>query len=141
MNVAKYLAVRSGIDLCVSEGLLHGVAWEAHRCFWIEPGGRTRSWLGSLAVQMRQHSMSGGGECQDGLMYPHHHLQTYLGLRPARSLASLFDRTPFRRGWAERTNMLILPEMCGAAMFATDRSRRIIGGVRQCASRIRHDRL
>jgi 3-isopropylmalate dehydrogenase len=73
----------------------------------------------------------GGPECQDGLMFLRHHLQTYLGLRPARSFDCLIQKTQFRAEIVTQTDILILGEMCGGAMFEKERGQRITSNGRQ----------
>ena len=53
-------------------------------------------------------------------MYLRHHLQTYLGLRPAL-LASAAASLVVRPEILGHADVLILREMCGGAMFATER--------------------
>lgn len=137
LRVARHLAARSGIDLSVEHGLLHGASWEAYGTFCTpDVLARARASDAVLAgavggPQWDGIQMPGGAECQDGLMYLRHHLQTYLGLRPACAWGPLLNRTPFRTGLADRADVLILREMCGGAMFATERGRRDVNGLRQ----------
>ncbi|MEW2913259.1 3-isopropylmalate dehydrogenase [Leisingera sp. JC11] len=137
LRVARHLAARSGIDLSVEHGLLHGASWEAYGTFCTHDVlARARAsdavLIGAVGgPQWDGIQVPGGAECQDGLMYLRHHLQTYLGLRPARAWGPLLNRTPFRKGLADRADVLILREMCGGAMFATERGRRDVNGLRQ----------
>ena len=64
-------------------------------------------------------------------MFLRHHLQTYLGLRPAWSFDCLSQKTPFRAEIVTQTDILILREMCGGAMFAKERGQRITSNGRQ----------
>ncbi len=137
LQVAEVLAQRYGIALCVRHGLLHGASWEVHGTFCTPEVLELAKASDAVLVgavggpDWDDIRVSGGAECQDGLMYLRHHLQTYLGLRPARAWAGLMNRTPFRAGVADRANVLILREMCGGAMFARERGQRRVDGVRQ----------
>lgn len=137
LRVARRLAEVSGVELSISTGLLHGASWDQHGTFCTE--GVMNQARASDAVlvgavggpKWDNIRVPGGAECQDGLMYLRHHLQTYLGLRPSRSWTPLLDRTPFRKGLVEHADILILREMCGGAMFANERGQRRVNGLRQ----------
>ncbi|MCG7519784.1 3-isopropylmalate dehydrogenase [Ruegeria sp. Ofav3-42] len=137
LRVADALAAKAGLTLNVEHDLLHGASWDVHRTFCrpeVLDKARDANAILVGAVggpKWDNIRMPGGAECQDGLMYLRHHLQTYLGLRPARAWQSLLHHTPFRRGLADRANVLILREMCGGAMFARERGQRQVNGVRQ----------
>jgi 3-isopropylmalate dehydrogenase len=125
------------MELDVTHGLLHGASWDAHKTFCTAEVLQQAQEVDAVLVgagggpQWDNIRVPGGAECQDGLMYLRHHLQTYLGLRPSRAWGPLLDRTPFRSGLAEQADVLILREMCGGAMFATERGQRITEGKRQ----------
>lgn len=137
LHVAKVLADQSGIGLTVEEDLLHGASWERHGTFCTEKvldkARRSDAVLiGAVGgEQWDDIRVPGGAEQQDGLMYLRHHLQTYLGLRPSRAWRQLETFTPFRKGVLGAADILIMREMCGGAMFATERGQRIRKGLRQ----------
>lgn len=137
LRVTHALADRAGLKLNVTHNLLHGAAWEAHGTFCTEETLAQAKASDAVLVgavggpRWDNIRVPGGAERQDGLMYLRHHLQTYLGLRPARAWPSLMDHTPFRPGLADKADVLILREMCGGAMFATERGQRRVNGVRQ----------
>lgn len=137
LRVAQALAQHWGLSLTVHHGLLHGASWDAHGTFCtpdvLEQARASDAVLvGAVGgPEWDNIRVPGGAECQDGLMYLRHHLQTYLGLRPARAWAPLMAHTPFRPGLADAADVLILREMCGGAMFATERGQRRVDGLRQ----------
>ncbi|MEL6768114.1 MAG: 3-isopropylmalate dehydrogenase [Pseudomonadota bacterium] len=137
LRVAEHLAKDAGIVLTVTEDVLHGAAWERHGTFCTEATLQAARQADAVLVgavggpQWDGIRVPGGAERQDGLMYLRHHLQTYLGLRPARAWAPLLARTPFRAEAVAEADVLILREMCGGAMFATERGRRQVNGRRQ----------
>lgn len=137
LRAAAVLAEQAGIRLSISHGLLHGASWEAHGTFCTdEVLARARAsdavLVGAVGgPQWDNIRVFGGAERQDGLMYLRHHLQTYLGLRPARAWEPLMHCTPFRPGLADEADVLILREMCGGAMFAAERGQRTVKGMRQ----------
>ena len=137
LRVAQHLAARAGVELGIKQGLLHGGSWEAHGTFCTDEVLEQARASDAVLIgavggpQWDNIRVPGGAECQDGLMYLRHHLQTYLGLRPARAWGPLLDRTPFRAGFGDRSDVLILREMCGGAMFASERGQRLVNGLRQ----------
>ena len=137
LRVAQHLAARAGIELEIKQGLLHGASWEAHGTFCTDGVLEQARAADAVLIgavggpQWDDIRVPGGAECQDGLMYLRHHLQTYLGLRPARAWGPLLGRTPFREDVADHADVLILREMCGGAMFATERGQRRVNGLRQ----------
>ncbi|MFC3614151.1 isocitrate/isopropylmalate family dehydrogenase [Lutimaribacter marinistellae] len=137
LRVTEHLAARSGIELSITQGLLHGAAWEAHGTFCTsdvlqQARASDAIPVGAAGGPKWDHiRVPDGVRCQDGLMYLRRHLQTYLGLRPACAWPALLDRTPFRTGAAAHADILTLREMCGGGIFATERGRRRVGGLRQ----------
>ncbi len=137
LRVAHHAADLAGLSLDISHGLLHGAAWEAEGAFCSDDVLAQAISSDAVLVgavggpQWDNIRVPGGAECQDGLMYLRHHLQTYLGLRPARAWPTLREKTPFRPGIADQADVMILREMCGGAMFATERGQRQKDGLRQ----------
>ncbi len=137
LRVADRLAELAGIDLSVQHGLLHGASWDVHGTFCTPEVLKQARNSDAVLVgavggpKWDDIRVPGGAERQDGLMYLRHHLQTYLGLRPARAWGPLMSQTPFRAGLADKTDVLILREMCGGAMFATERGQRKVNGLKQ----------
>ncbi len=134
---AEVLAARAGVTLEVTYDLLHGACWDEHGVFCTEDVLAQARASDAVLVgavggpKWDGIRLPGGAADQDGLMYLRYHLQTYLGLRPARAWGPLQDKTPFRDGVADRADVMILREMCGGAMFATERGQRVLGGLRQ----------
>lgn len=137
LRVAEVLADRAGLEMRVEHDLLHGASWDVHGSFCTDAVLARAKAADAVLVgavggpEWDNIRLPGGAECQDGLMYLRHHLQTYLGLRPARAWGPLMGRTPFRTGLADRADILILREMCGGAMFARERGQRLVAGRRQ----------
>ena len=137
LRVAHALAARAGLRFEVDFDLLHGASYDRHGTFCTQAVlDKARAadavLVGAVGgAQWDDIRMPGGPECQDGLMYLRHHLQTYLGLRPARAWNSLLSLSPLRETVARDADVLILREMCGGAMFATQRGRRLIEGKQQ----------
>lgn len=137
LRVAAFLNNAAGLDLEVEHDLLHGASYDAAGTFCSDRVLAKARAADAVLVgavggpEWDDIRMPGGAECQDGLMYLRHHLQTYLGLRPAHWRASLGACVPLRPEIAEGTEILILREMCGGAMFATDRGQRSVDCLRQ----------
>ncbi|SLN72539.1 3-isopropylmalate dehydrogenase [Falsiruegeria litorea R37] len=137
LRVARHQARHAGIDLQVEHGLLHGASWDVHGSFCthevLQKARRSDALLVGAVGGPKWDNIGvpGGAECQDGLMYLRYHLQTYLGLRPSRARVPLMHRSPLRRDIVDGADVLILREMCGGAMFASERGQRQINGLRQ----------
>ncbi|MEM8732022.1 MAG: 3-isopropylmalate dehydrogenase [Pseudomonadota bacterium] len=137
LRVAAFLSDVAGLEIDVEHDLLHGASYDATGTFCSDRVLEKARAADAVLVgavggpDWDDIRMPGGAECQDGLMYLRHHLQTYLGLRPSRWWAPLAARVPLRPEIAEGTDILILREMCGGAMFATERGQRCVEGRRQ----------
>ena len=137
LNLANKIAQFAKIHIKWEYGLLHGASYDKHGTFCstkVLDQARASDAILVGAVggpKWDNIEMPGGPECQDGLMFLRHHLQTYLGLRPARSFDCLLKKTPFRAEIVTQTDILILREMCGGAMFAKERGQRITSNGRQ----------
>ena len=137
LRVLYALAPRANLRFDIDHDLLHGASYDRYGVFCTEDVlGKARQadavLVGAVGgPQWDDIRMPGGPECQDGLMYLRHHLQTYLGLRPARSWNRLLTAIPLRADIARDADVLILREMCGGAMFATERGQRRVDGKRQ----------
>ena len=137
LRLANKIAQFVKIDIKWEYGLLHGASYDKHGTFCsakVLDQARASDAILVGAVggpKWDNIEMPGGPECQDGLMFLRHHLQTYLGLRPARSFDCLLKKTPFRAEVVTQTDILILREMCGGAMFAKERGQRITSNGRQ----------
>ena len=131
LSIASTAAQIADIDIDWEHGLLHGASYDKHGTFCSEKvlaQARNSDAIIVGAVggpKWDNIELPGGAECQDGLMFLRHHLQTYLGLRPAWSFDCLLQKTPFRAEIAAQADILILREMCGGAMFATERGQRM----------------
>ncbi len=112
----------------MAEDLLGGAAWDAHgtfctdqtfeaaserptRCWWAR-------WAGPNGTSI---VLPGPPEEKDGLMRLRLGLDAYVGMRPARSFASLEPLLPYRDGLATGADVLVLREMTGGAFFGTPR--------------------
>ena len=137
VRVAEHLAAAANLSLNINYELLHGASYDRYGSFCtadLLAKARVANAILVGAVggpKWDDIRMPGGAECQDGLMYLRHHLQTYLGLRPARNWASLTNRTPFKNNLIDGANILILREMCGGAMFSSQRGQRLENGKRK----------
>lgn len=137
LRVANRVAEQCNMGLIVEDGLLHGASYDALGTFCSEDVLLKAQSVDAVLVgavggpKWDGIRVEGGAENQDGLMFLRHHLKTYLGLRPAKSWSALRHRTPFKPGVADHADVLILREMCGGAMFATERGQRVRDGIRQ----------
>lgn len=127
LRVLKTVAGLSGIEVEVRDDLIHGQAWDAYGVFCRDE---------TVAAALDSHGVlvgavggprwdglvpDGTHEEQDGLMRLRRELDVFAGLRPARALSCLADRTPYRPEVLIGTDLLVLREMCGGVMFAPAR--------------------
>ena len=137
LRVARHIAECHGYTFDIQHDVLHGRSYDLHGVFCtedvLEKAGKADAVLvGAVGgPDWDNIRMPGGAEHQDGLMYLRHHLQSYLGLRPARAWRQLLHQTPFRNDVVKGTDILILREMCGGAMFARERGQHIVENRRQ----------
>ena len=127
LRLADAVADRAGIKLDVSEDLLHGCAWEAYGTFCRDETVAAAKAADAVLVgavggpRWDGIKVPGGPELQDGLMRLRKELDTYAGLRPARSWPALEHLTPFRDGLATGVDVLVLRELTGGAFFGLPR--------------------
>ena len=127
LRVLDLVAGSAGLSFEIDHGVLHGASWDLHGTFCTDEVLHVARASDAVLVgavggaKWDDIRVPGGAECQDGLMYLRHHLQTYLGLRPARCWPALRHRSSIRPEILGHADVLILREMCGGAMFATER--------------------
>lgn len=137
MRVAAHVAEISAISLDIDHNLHHGASFGVHGVIctsWVlEKAYATDAVLvGAVGgPKWDDVRLPCGAECQDGLMFLRHRLQTCLGLRPARAWDDLLELTPLCPDIVAGADILVLREMCGGAMFAGERGQRKIEGKRQ----------
>ncbi|MEC8092039.1 MAG: isocitrate/isopropylmalate family dehydrogenase, partial [Pseudomonadota bacterium] len=137
LRVLDRVAETGGLSFDIEHDVLHGAAWDRHGTFCTEDVLRKAQASDAVLVgavggpQWDDIRVPGGAERQDGLMYLRRRLQTYLGLRPARSWTALRHRSPFRLDILGKADVMILREMCGGAMFAAERGIDTAGGKRR----------
>ena len=119
LRVLDRAAKTGGLSCDIEHDLLHGAAWDRHGTFCTEDVLRKAKASDAVLVgavggpQWDDIRVPGGAERQDGLMYLRRRLQTYLGLRPARSWTALLRcwwvPEVERRGGA--------PRVCGGLLY------------------------
>ena len=127
IQVLDVAADRIGLQVDLSEDLLHGAAWEKYGTF-IRPETLAKArqsdalLIGATGGPQWDHIViDGGPEAQDGLMTLRHDLQTFACLRHARARDPLLDRTAFRPEVLRGTDIMVMRELCGGAMFTQTR--------------------
>ena len=137
LRVLDRVAETGGLSFDIEHDVLHGAAWDRHGTFCTEDVLRKAKASDAVLVgavggpQWDDIRVPGGAERQDGLMYLRRQLQTFLGLRPARSWTALRHRSPLRPDILGEADVMILREMCGGAMFANERGIDTAGGKRR----------
>ena len=127
LRVLDVAANSIGLGIDLSEDLLHGAAWNEYGCFLrpqtLEKARSSDALLvGAAGGPEWDHIViEGGPEMQDGLMQLRHELDVFACIRHARSWNALLGRTPFRADVVRGSDMVVMRELCGGAMFTQNR--------------------
>ena len=127
LQVLDVAANHIGLQVDLTEDLLHGAAWEEYGTFIRPETLKTARESNALLVgatggeQWDSIVIDGGPEEQDGLMKLRHELQTFACLRHARAHEALLDHTPFRADIVRGADVMVMRELCGGAMFTRTR--------------------
>lgn len=136
LKLLEAVCAGAGIALAIEEDLLHGQAWERHGTFCRDETVAAAKAADAVLVgavggpQWDGIRVPGGAEMQDGLMRLRKELDTYAGLRPARSWPVLAHLTPFRPEVLAGADVMVLREMSGGAFFTDQRGIEERGGRR-----------
>jgi len=121
------VAREAGLALDVTEDLLHGAAYDRYGTFCRDETLAAARAADAVLVgavggpKWDGIVLPGGAEMQDGLMRLRLGLDTFVGIRPARTFPCLEALTPFRPGLAAGAEIVVLRELCGGAFFARPR--------------------
>ena len=116
-----------GLNIDLSEDLLHGAAWEKYGQFCRpETLDKARQCdavlVGSVGGEQWDNIVIEGGPAeQDGLMKLRQELDVFAGLRPARCWNALIPKTPYRPECVKGADIMVMREMCGGAFFSHTR--------------------
>ena len=127
LQVLDVAAGSIGLEVDITEDLLHGAAWEGYGTF-IRPETLERARHSDALLvgatggpQWDDIAVDGGPEEQDGLMKLRHELQVFACLRHARSYPALAERTAFKPEVVRGADIIVMRELCGGAMFSPTR--------------------
>lgn len=127
LKVLDVAAASVALSVDVTEDLLHGAAWEKFGTFirseTLDKARQSDALLvGAVGGPRWDHIViDGGPEEQDGLMKLRHELDVFACVRKAKSWDALLDRTPFRPEVARDSDLVVMRELCGGAMFTQTR--------------------
>jgi len=137
LQVLEAVAATVSLKLDISEDVLHGAAFDAYGVFvrkeTLHQAHHSDALLvGAVGGPKWDHiAVEGGPEEQDGLMKLRHELEVFASLRWARAYGPLLSRTPFRPEVVRNSDVMVVRELCGGAMFSptrgidgTDKNRR-----------------
>ena len=137
MKVLEVAATSIHLSVDLTEDLLHGAAYEKYGCF-IHPQSLEKArhsdaiLVGAVGGSQWDHIViEGGPEEQDGLMKLRHELDVFACIRKARAWDALINKTPFKPEIVSGTNLVVMRELCGGAMFTKTR------GIDTCGPGIR----
>lgn len=127
LKVLDVVASSLGLDIDLSEDLLHGAAWQKYGCFCrpqtLEKARQCDAVLvGAVGGEQWDNiTIEGGPAEQDGLMKLRQELDVFAGLRPARAWNALIPKTPYRHECIKGADVMVMREMCGGAFFSRTR--------------------
>ncbi len=127
LEVLEVVAASAGLELVVSEDLLHGAAWDEYGTFCrketVEQARRCEAVLvGAVGGPRWDHiTVDGGPQEQDGLMKLRHELQVFACIRQAKAWDALLDRTAFRADRIRGAEITVMRELCGGSMLTQTR--------------------
>jgi 3-isopropylmalate dehydrogenase len=123
-----------GLNIDLSEDLLHGAAWEKYGQFCRpETLDKARHCdavlVGAVGGEQWDNIIIEGGPAeQDGLMKLRQELDVFAGLRPARTWNALIPNTPYRPECVVGADVMVMREMCGGAFFTETRGIESLSG-------------
>lgn len=124
LQVLEVAARSVGLQVDVSEDLLHGAAWESYGTF-LRPQTLDKAkssdalLIGATGGPQWDHIViEGGPEEQDGLMKLRHELQVFACLRHARAHDTLLEHTAFQPERIRGADIMVMRELCGGALIA-----------------------
>ena len=127
LQVLEAVAATVSLKLDISEDVLHGAAFDAYGVFvrkeTLHQAHHSDALLvGAVGGPKWDHiAVEGGPEEQDGLMKLRHELEVFASLRWARAYDPLLSRTPFRPEVVRNSDVMVVRELCGGAMFSPTR--------------------
>ena len=127
LQVLEVASKSIGLSLDISEDVLGWTAWERYGTV-IRPTTLSKAHacdallVGAVGDPKWDHIViEGGPEDQDGLMKLRHELQVFACLRWARAHDALLKRTAFKPEVISNTDLIVMRELCGGAMFSPTR--------------------
>ena len=127
LQVLEVASKSIGLPLDISEDALGWTAWERYGTV-IRPETLSKAHacdallVGAVGDPKWDHIViEGGPEDQDGLMKLRHELQVFACLRWARAHAALLEHTSFKPEVIINTDLIVIRELCGGAMFSPTR--------------------
>ena len=127
LTVLEAVAKASSLSLDITEDLLHGAAWDRYGTFiraeTLEKARNSDALLvGATGGPRWDHiALDGGPEEQDGLMKLRYELDVFGCVRKARAWDPLLNHTPFRPEVVSGSDLVVMRELCGGAMFTRNR--------------------
>ena len=127
LSVLDIVAPAVGLNIDLSEDLLHGAAWEKYGTFirpeTLETARHSDALLvGAVGGPHWDHiTIEGGPAEQDGLMKLRSELDVFACIRSAKAWDALLAKTPYRPECVRGADVVVMRELCGGAMFTETR--------------------
>jgi 3-isopropylmalate dehydrogenase len=123
LRVFETLCEAEGIVTTIQSDLIGGHAYDTYGTFCRDQTAKAAARVDAILVgavggpKWDGLVIQGAPAERDGLMRLRQELDTFAGLRPARSYDALLNRTPFKPEIVRYSDILVLREMCGGLMF------------------------
>ena len=131
IDVANAVVTKSDLELDINYDLIGGACWDKHQTFCRSQTVSAAQKANAVLVgavggpKWDKLQIDAPPEERDGLMRLRKAMKAFFGLRPARYYPQLHDLTPYAKGKVEKSEIMVLREMCGGVMFAPPRGIKI----------------
>ncbi|MDG2354400.1 MAG: 3-isopropylmalate dehydrogenase [Paracoccaceae bacterium] len=131
IDVANAIVEKTDLELDISYDLIGGICWDKHQTFCqsktVSAAQKTNAVLVGAVGGPKWDKLKIDvlPEERDGLMRLRKEMRAFFGMRPARYYPQLHNQTPYAKGKVENSELMVLREMCGGAMFAQPRGIKI----------------
>ena len=131
IDVANAIIEKTDLELDISYDLIGGICWDKHETFCqpktVAAAQKTNAVLVGAVGGPKWDKLKIDvlPEERDGLMRLRKEMRAFFGMRPARYYPQLHNQTPYAIGKVENSELMVLREMCGGAMFAQPRGIKI----------------
>ena len=127
IQIIKYISKIKEINIKIEHDLIGGICWDKHKSFCLDTTVIKAKKSDAVLVgsvggpKWDKIRIEGPPEKQDGLMRLRKELNAFLGLRPVIYYNELYLQSPIKKNLIKNSDILVLREMTGGAMFGQPR--------------------